>query len=152
MATLYLICERSGSMIESGKRFIVRNIIRTIDQYYRLQRGPSEIKLVAWSDEAIVAKWQPGQEVPDALLVCKGEASGEALTEKLKSVSGDYAAIITDGYWTSETRRAVGSWSKALGANHLRIIKVGEDADLRMKGPSVFEAEDLLAALKGWIV
>ena len=83
MATLFLVCDLSGSMVESGKRFIVRNLIRTVDQYYRLQRELPEIKLVAWADEAIVAKWQPGQEVPEAILACSGSASGEALVEKL---------------------------------------------------------------------
>lgn len=151
MAALFLVCDLSGSMVESGKRFIVRNLIRTVDQYYRLQRELPEIKLVAWADEAIVVKWQPGQEVPEAILACSGSASGEALVEKLAPFQDGYFMLMSDGYWSPSARKQIGSWSRGLPDNHFRIIKIGEDADPRLKGPSVFSAENLLAALKGWI-
>ena len=151
MSTVYLICDTSGSMIEGGKCFILRNIIRTIDQYYRLQKNPPEIKLIPWGKEAMVAKWTPGQEVPGALQHCEGDASGDALIEKVKELHSDYFAILTDGYWSPAARKQVGAWSKGLAPNHFRIIKIGEDADPRLKGPSVFAAEDLLPALKGWV-
>lgn len=152
MATVYLVCDLSGSMAESGKRFIVRNLIRTVDQFYRLQRLKPEIKLVAWSEETIVAKWEPGQEVPDAILTCSGSASGESLVGKLGSPSDGYYMLLTDGYWDIATRKRIGAWSREMQRGHFRIVKVGEDADPRLKGPSVFTAEDLLAALKGWVV
>ncbi len=151
MATLFIICDLSGSMVESGKRFIVRNMVRTIDQYFRLQRNQLEIKLIAWSDEAIVAKWQLGQEVPDALLSCSGSASGDSLITKLSDYPEGYFMMLSDGYWSPSSRKAIGSWSRSLPQGHFRIVKIGEDSDPRLKGPSVFPAEDLLAALKGWI-
>jgi hypothetical protein len=151
MATLFIICDLSGSMVESGKRFIVRNMVRTIDQYFRLQRSQPEIKLVAWSDEAIVAKWQPGQEVPDALLACAGDVSGDSLVAKLDDNQEGYFMMLSDGYWSPSSRKAIGSWSRSLPNGHFRILKIGEDADPRLKGPGVFSAKDLLAALKGWI-
>ncbi len=151
MNTVYLVCDTSGSMAESGKRFILRNMIRAIDQYFRLQKNPVEIKLIPWGKEAMIAKWTPGQEVPEALLLCEGDASGEALAEKVQGLHDGYFVILTDGYWPPATRKQIGAWSKGLAPNHFRIIKIGEDADPRLKGPSVFTAEDLLPALKGWV-
>lgn len=152
MATVYLICDLSGSMQESGKRFIVRSLIRTVDQYYRLQKSQPDIKLVAWADEAIIAKWTPGQEVPAELLSCSGSSSGDALVDKLETVGEGYFMIFTDGYWPLSTTKRIGAWKRSLAGDRLRIVKVGEDADPRLKGPSVFYAEDLLPALKGWVV
>ena len=151
MATVYLICDLSGSMIESGKRFIVRNLIRTVDQCYRLQKSSPEIKIVAWSENPVIAQWQPGQEVPGEIVSCKGSVAGNDLVEKLAGAEG-YFMVFTDGYWPADTRKAIGGWSRGLPQGHFRIIKIGEDADPRLKGPSVFEAEDLLSALKGWAV
>ena len=151
MSTVYLICDISGSMVESGKRFILRNLVRTVDQYYRLQKSQVEIKLIPWGKEAVIAKWVPGQEVPAALVNCEGNASGDALVEKVRGLEDGYFAILTDGYWSPDTRKQIGNWSKSLAPNRLRIIKIGEDADPRLKGPSVFDAEDLLPALKGWV-
>lgn len=151
MNTIFLVCDKSGSMIESGKRFVLRNLVRTIDQYYRLQEGQVEIKLVPWGREALIEKWTPGQEAPEALLQCEGDASGEVLVEKLRGHEDGYFAILTDGYWSPSARKQIAAWSKGLPKNHLRIIKIGEDADPRLKGPSVFDAEDLLPALQGWV-
>lgn len=152
MATVYLVCDLSGSMLESGKRFIVRNLVRTVDQYYRLQKNHPEIKLVAWSNDAVIAKWEPAQEVPDAIITCSGTTSGENLVKKLEPFADGFFMFFTDGYWQSATTKAIGGWSRSLPQGHLRIVKVGEDADPRLKGPSVFEAEDLLAALRNWAV
>ena len=90
MSAVYLICDISGSMVESGKRFVLRNLVLTIDQYYRLQKGQVEIKLIPWGKEAVIAKWVPGQEVPAALMNCEGDASGCALVEKVQSLEDGY--------------------------------------------------------------
>ena len=36
MSTLWLICDVSGSMLEAGKRLVVRGLVRQGEQYVRL--------------------------------------------------------------------------------------------------------------------
>lgn len=151
MAEVYLICDASGSMVEDGRRFVVRNIVRTVDQYYRLHAEPPDLYLVYWSSETEIAKWNPGQDFPEQLLACAGSASGDSLIEALAEAPDGYFMLITDGYWTHETRRQVSSWSRSLPDGHLRVLKVGVDANPKIKGPSVFSGEDVLVALENWV-
>jgi hypothetical protein len=151
MADIYLICDMSGSMVEDGRRFIVRNIVRTVDQYYRLRNEVLGLFLAHWSSSVAIERWTPGQDFPEHMLACEGVASGDSLVEALSGAKEGYFMLLTDGYWTRETRRRIQSWYRSLPDGHFRIIKVGVDADPRLKGESVFSSEDLLSALEGWV-
>lgn len=152
MATTYLICDLSGSMAESGKIFVVRNLIRTVDQVARLRNAKHEVKLVLWSNKVEMTDWTLGDDVPQDLMQCQSSGlSGTALEEALSVTPEDFLMLFTDGYWSDGARRALGTLTGMLPQGHFRIVKVGEDAEPRIKGPSVFAAEDLLAALDGWV-
>lgn len=151
MAAVYLICDLSGSMAENGKTFVVRNLIRTVDQVARLRNTRNEMKLVLWSNLVEMFDWTLGDDVPQSLMQCKpSELSGAALKESLSVTPEDFLMLFTDGYWSDDVRKALGILEGMLIKGHFRIVKIGEDAESRVKGPSVFSAEDLLAALDGW--
>lgn len=150
MAKVYVICDMSGSMAEDGQRFIVRNLTRTVDQYFRLHDSIPELFVVHWSSDVDVAKWNPGQDFPEKMLVCSGKTPGEALVGKLSEIADGYFILITDGYWTHETGKEIATWSRALPDGHFRILTVGVDANPQLKGPDVFRGEDVLAALDNW--
>ena len=152
MSTLFIICDTSGSMAEDGKCFIVRNMVRTIDQYFRLHKTQLEIELVGWSDEITVSKWAEGQDYPESLMTCSGALSGELLVNRLSGYQDAYFMIISDMCWTSSAREAIDSWRQSASENNFRQLKVGEGFNPQSKVPITYDAENLLCALKGWIV
>ena len=151
MAEIYLICDLSGSMVEDGKRFIVRNIVRTVDQYFRLRGETPDMFVASWSSDVAVERWSPGQDFPEQMLVCGGEASGSCLVDALSGASEAYFMLLTDGYWAPETLRRIKTWYRSLPDGHFRIIKIGVDANPRMGGDNVFSSENLLGALEDWV-
>lgn len=149
---LWLVCDASGSMVEGGKRFIVRGLVREVEQYFRLGYAPrSELKLVSWQDRAVLLPWQPGDEVPAEQLECKGSGNAEALIRLVGATVGDRYVILSDGYWADKTRRELKRWSEGLSGDALRIIRIGADANPKLTGTDVFESEDVLAAMDGWL-
>ena len=138
-------------MLESGKRFIVRNMIRATDQYFRLQDRTPTLKLLTWSNDTTLVAWEPGQDVPDTAIGSSGSLSGTSLINALSSLSDSYYLMFTDGYWDSETQKQIKAWSQSVPPGRLRIVKIGEDANPRLKGPNVFSCEDFLCAVEGWV-
>ena len=127
-------------MLESGKRFIVRNMIRATDQYFRLQDRTPTLKLLTWSNDTTLAA-----------IGSSGSLSGTSLINALSSLSDSYYLMFTDGYWDSETQKQIKAWSQSVPPGRLRIVKIGEDANPRLKGPNVFSCEDFLCAVEGWV-
>ena len=152
MTSVWLVCDTSGSMVEGGKRLIMRGLVRQVEQFFRLGYGPKkDLKLVLWNDEATSPTWNPGDEVPGELLSCQGSAEGDALVQFLGTSSGAKVLILTDGFWPEASRDAIKRWKAGANPNALRIVKVGADANPKLKGPDVFEAEDFFAAMDGWL-
>mgnify|MGYP003823687419 CR=1 FL=1 len=152
MSSVWLVCDTSGSMIEGGKRLIMRSLVRQVEQFHRLGYAPKrELKLVLWSDDAARQSWNPGEDLPAELFECHGAADGEELVGLLGSPADDFFLILTDGFWSDESRSAVKRWKDSLRPDALRIIKVGADANPKLKGDDVVQAEDLLSALDGWL-
>lgn len=145
-----IICDLSGSMAEGGKRFIVRYIVRTIEQYFRLGHMNSiPIKLIAWSDSAQVIDWTPLKEdVPSRLLECKGSAEAEPLIELLGYPKGELLILLTDGYWSMKTENSIIQWNEKLGSESLLIVKAGSDTNsLKLKDVYIFSSDELFKAL-----
>lgn len=151
MGTRWLICDTSGSMIEGGKRLIVRSVVRQVEQFFRLGYGTEcDLKLVLWSDTAVHHCWNPGEELARELFDCKGSADGDALVGLVDGQANDRFLILSDGSWSDDTRNAIKRWKSGLNQNALRIVKVGADANAKLMGPDVFDAEDFFGAMEGW--
>jgi hypothetical protein len=148
---LYIIVDVSGSMSEGGKCLIARGVVRAMEQYFRLGYGCADLKLVAWSKEARVVEWIPDKEFPPEMLVCEKAANAEALITLLGEQPDGKVLLITDGFWSQADAKALKLWKKNLKQDGLRIIKIGADANRQVKGADVFAAEDLFAALDGWL-
>jgi hypothetical protein len=128
--TLHLVCDVSGSMGDSGKPFIMRTLVMAVAQWTRLGYGAAELMLSSWGAEVRgCADWNARMELPADLLACGGASDCEVLTRMLEEKRDDAFLLFTDA---------------------LRIVKVGADANPRLKGEHVFTAENLLAALDGW--
>jgi hypothetical protein len=149
--TLYIIVDISGSMSESGKYLIARGVVRATEQYFRLGYGCADLKLVAWSKEARVVEWIPNKEFPPEMLVCERAANTEALISLLGEHPDGRVLLITDGFWSQDDVKALKRWKESLQQDTLRIMKIGADANPQLKVAAAFAAEDLFAALDGWL-
>ena len=130
---------------------IVRSVARAVEQYSRFAYGQAVLNLVAWSNEARVVEWNPDEEFPSEMLICEGAASVTALINLFGEQPKDKVLIITDGFWAQDELKAMKRWRNGLQQDTLRVIKTGADTNPHLKGTDVFTAEDLFAALDGWL-
>jgi hypothetical protein len=149
--TLHLVCDVSGSMGDSGKPFIMRTLVMAVAQWTRLGYGAAELMLSSWGAEVRgCADWNARMELPADLLACGGASDCEVLTRMLEEKRDDAFLLFTDGFWPQGADRQLRRWKACVPPGALRIVKVGADANPRLKGEHVFTAENLLAALDGW--
>ena len=151
MNNLWVVCDVSGSMLEGGKRFIVRGLLNQIGQFVRLgYLSDVNVRIATWSNELKILKWSLTDEVPEEILNCRGSACGDALTHVKSESDSDRFLILSDGFWSDKTRKDVRAWRSELSETAVRAIRVGADANPKFIGPNVFEAEDFFLALDGW--
>jgi hypothetical protein len=149
--TLWIICDTSGSMSEGGKNLLVRGMARVSEQYCRLGYGCANLKLVAWNKDALVVDWVPDEEYPQEMLLSEGPTSVDALVTLCQEQTDSKFLLITDGFLTLDDTRKFKRWRSDLPREALRVIKLGGDANPHLKGPDVFDAEEIFAALDGWL-
>lgn len=150
--TLYLVCDISGSMGEDGKPFAMRTAVMTIAQWLRLGYGNAQIKLCAWASQATLQPdWDARQEYPVDLLACKGTSNWKALVQFFGEKPDGKILLLSDGFWSNNEAKVFKQWKDRLPTDTLRIVKTGPDASPQLKGVGVFAAEDLFAALDGWL-
>lgn len=150
--TVWLVCDTSGSMIEGGKRFIMRGLVRQFEQYLRFGYATNvDLRLVALRDHATQLSWHPGDEVPGELLECRGSLEAAELVALLGEDEADRYLLLTDGFWPDDPRKHLNQWRDALPAEALRIVKVGADSNPKLIGGGVFEAEQFYEAMDGWL-
>ena len=149
---LLLVCDISGSMGDGGKPFTMRSAVMTVAQWSRLGYGHAEIRLCGWASEVRhFLDWNARDEFPAELLSCQGTSNGHALIQWLGEKPEGKVLLLTDGFWTRDGARVLKRWKECLPSDTLRVIKIGADAHPQMKGADVFAAEDLFAALDGWL-
>jgi len=149
---LLLVCDISGSMGDGGKPFTMRSAVMTVAQWSRLGYGHAEIRLCGWaSDTRHFPDWNTRDEFPAELLSCGGASNGEALIQWLGEKPEGKVLLLTDGLWPQAESKVLKRWKECLPSDTLRVIKIGADAHPQMKGADVFAAEDLFAALDGWL-
>jgi hypothetical protein len=138
-------------MAEGGKYLIARGIVRTVEQYVRLNGNSTYFQLISWGNEVRCVEWNPDEEFPPEMFDCNGMVSIESLIPFLNERPNNKLMLITDGFWSQKDIKAFVRWKNKLIPDSLRIIKIGVDANQQLKGTDVFPAEDLFAALDGWL-
>jgi len=149
---LRLVCDISGSMSDGGKSFSMRTVVMTVAQWVGLGYARAEIRLCGWASETHpFPDWSTKDEFPAELLSCSGASNGQALIQELGETPDGKVLVLTDGFWPLDEARALKRWKECLPSDTIRFIKIGADANPQLKGDDVFAAEDLLAALDGWL-
>ena len=153
MGTVWLVCDTSGSMVEGGKRLIMRGLVRQVEQFLRLGYGPKkDLKLVLWNDEATSPTWYPGDEVPGELLDCKGSADGDALVQLLgidrrtaSSCSSPTASGPTNPAIRDQAMEGPGRPGRAAHHQGRRRREPEAEGDRRLRGGGLLRRD-------GWVV
>lgn len=149
---LDLVCDISGSMGESGKLFTQRTVVTSIAQWVCFGYARAEIILCGWASEArAFHNWSVEDDFPPELLICGGTTNGQALIELLGETPDGNILVLTDGCWNRDEMRILQRWKERLKPDTIRFIAIGADAHPELIGNDVFAAEDLFAALDGWL-
>ena len=151
MSALWLVCDVSGSMLEGGKRFVVRTLINQVEQYFRLGYAQStEIKIVAWNNQTRLIPWILGDEIPGEILDCSGSSDVEVLIQLCCEHVDDDFIVFSDGFWSESSQDTLKKCNIALNEGNIRFVSIGFDANPHLKGESVFKAEDFFSIVEGW--
>jgi hypothetical protein len=150
---IHLVWDTSGSLVELGKAWIACGVARTLEQYIRLGYFSADLSLIAWGREARSLDWTPDQEFPLELMASKGPVDAKALFSLLREQAApdEKILLLTDGFWPPADTKEIKLWRESNLPDNRRIIKIGADSNPQLKGKDVFAAEDLFAALDGWL-
>ena len=149
---LHLVCDNSGSIGNVDKFFTMRTVVMAIAQWVLLGYARAEIRLCGWASETRhFPDWSTKDEFPAELLSSCGTTNGHALIQWLGEVPDGKVLVLTDGFWPQDESKVLKRWKECLPSDTLRVIKIGADANPQLKGVDVFAAEDLFAALDGWL-
>lgn len=150
--TLYVVCDVSGSMGEDGRPFLMRTVVTAIAQWIQLGYGRAQIQLCRWAAEAtVLPDWDARQDYPPDLLVCQGRSNANALVQLFGEKPDGKILVLSDGFWSRAESKVFMQWKDRLPADTVRLIKTGSETSPLLKGVNVFAAEDVFAALDGWL-
>lgn len=147
---LNIIVDTSGSMVESGKRLIARGVVRQVEQYIRLGYSSMTLQLFSVGNKITPIEWNPNDEYPEVLFSCSGTLDLDPLIDFIKPQESMYL-IVSDCSWSGRSVKKFLRGIDALPDDTVRIIKVGAEQSPSIKNIKVFESEDTLLALEGWI-
>ena len=142
-----IVCDLSGSMLECGKRFILRTALQTVQQYFMMQNPNVNLRLVRWSCDFSECEW-PRTAYPEELMRCEGKASVQALVDKLPEWECVPKIILTDGCWQDDAR-CFDAWTQSTARNDLRLVLLGADSRIPSKTIETYSSESILSALEG---
>lgn len=152
MEELWLVCDVSGSMAESGKRFVARGVVRLVEQYFRFGYAEQvSIRLATWSTEIKVCNWHIDDEVPEELSDCSGSSSSEALLSFIEHQPKSKFLVMTDAGWSSECERSMRRGLKKNATDNFRFVLIGDGGNSRLRGQTVAGVEEIIGLLDGWI-
>lgn len=152
MPSVWLICDVSGSMVEAGKRFQARGLIRGIEQLVRFGYvSHVDLHVAAWGTEVLPCPWSADEEVPEQLLACKEDTDVGALARFIGENKDDKHIIFSDCHWKLDSEEATNAASAIWEMDSVRIIALGADANLTWKNCVVVPSDESLVLIEEWL-
>lgn len=149
MNELQIIVDSSGSMKETAKLYILRNVLHEIEQFRRLKISDFTFKIYAINSKLKEISWNADEEFDISLIYC--DKSFEAsLLNNLPQAENAHYLILSDGCWSGPKNTNLRSWISRQANNAVRILKIGADYTERFETCKVFEAENIFAVLDNW--
>ena len=146
---MIIVCDTSGSMLEGGKRYISRNMVRATVQYLTQYCNYKQaINLVVWGKKANIKKLSLNKDVPESVLDCSGLANVESLVDLLrKKCDESLIIIVSDCYWSEKDWQSISEIVNSNKVKNFAIIKTGEDANPRFSEEGFFGSDSIIEAL-----
>lgn len=140
--TLNLVVDNSGSMIEGGRRFIERTVVRQFGRYLRTGKISAEVRLYLLSDNLIETAWKPDEDVPAALLSPSGHLNVETLMSAPSLMEGK-TVLISDSCLSTEEDQKLQEWMARQTTEKVVVVRIGEDASTSRVAEGVFAVEQI---------
>ena len=152
MLVLWLICDISGSMVEAGKRFQGRSLIREIEQLGRFGYIPDvDIRLATWGQEVIPCSWESDEEVPDQVLNCREASDITALAGFITERQDDRLIILSDCHWSLDSEDASIAAKLVCESESVRVVGLGADANMKVMNRAVIPCEESIVLIEVWL-
>lgn len=149
MNELLIIVDSSGSMKETAKLYILRNVLHEIEQFKRLKIADFTFKIFAVNSELKEISWNVDEEFDISLIHCNKSFDANLLNNLPQAENVRYL-ILSDGCWSGPRNTNLRSWISRRANNTVRILKIGADYTERFETCKVFDAENIFAALDNW--
>jgi hypothetical protein len=140
--TLNLVVDNSGSMIEGGRRFIERTVVRQFGRYLRTGKISAEVRLYLLSDNLVETAWKPDEDVPAALLFPSGHLNVETLMSAPSLMEGK-TVLISDSCLSTEEDQKLQEWMARQTTEKVVVVRIGEDALTSRVAEGVFAVEQI---------
>lgn len=148
---LNLVVDNSGSLIEGGKRFIVRTVLRQLREIWLANNSAEEIRLFLMTGKGLKeSAWSKDQDVPSELLFPQGRATiGDVASYPWQEKDG--VVLVTDYCMLPEDRKMLRRWIDQMGVRRARIIVVGDVLSVDQTEQGLYSAEQVDGILSGFL-
>lgn len=147
---LWILVDASGSMTEGGKRYMVRNVARTVEQFVRLGHLNGSVRLAAFRNgEAWSVDWNVNDEFPLDSVFADFPSSTSDLRSFLEGVIGR-SLLVSDGFIDRKSALAITIWKAGLSGNELFFVPVGGDAIAGKHRDVAVKPEELWKVVDAW--
>ena len=139
---LNLIVDNSGSMIEGGRRFIERTVVRQFGRYLRTGQIDADARLYLLSNDLAETSWRPDEDVPAAILSPSGHLNVDALISA-PFTADDKIVLITDFCLGTEENRSVREWMARQTTDRVLVVQIGEGVSESKANDGIFAVEQI---------
>lgn len=147
---LWILVDASGSMTEGGKRYMVRHVARTVEQFIRLGYLKGSVHVIAFRNgEGWLVNWNVDDEFPMDIVFVDHPPSPTDLCSFLESASGSFM-LVSDGFIDRKSAKAINTWKTKLPKNKLFFVPVGSDAVAGKHRDIAVKPEALWAVVDAW--
>ena len=129
-------------MIEGGRRFIARTVVRQFGRYLRTGKISAEVRLYLLSDNLVETAWKPDEDVPAALLSPSGHLNVETLMSAPSLMEGK-TVLISDSCLSTEEDQKLQEWMARQTTEKVVVVRIGEDASTSRVAEGVFAVEQI---------
>jgi len=162
MNPIIIVLDCSGSMGEMSKILLAHNLIDVIREYPEIEGDENyfnNIYLYLWNDTINIKKLDLNTKL--SYTPASGSASLKQLINSLelleKKEIKEKVIILSDGSFSESTNNDFNSWNDAISHLCIRVVSIGEDADMdqliRLSSNSqVYLPQDILVAIESLII
>lgn len=148
---LNIVVDNSGSLIEGGKRFIARTVLRQLREFWLAMNPDGKIRLFLLSDMGLKeVSWPKDKDVPVEVLSPRGRAKINDVVSNLWQ-QDDGVVLISDYCMLPEDRKTLRAWIDRMGVRRARLVVLGDVLSVDQTEQGVFSAEQVDGVLSGFL-